>query len=280
METISLLAGTVLLRPYVFAFLALYLLLGWWQIGWRRIFAWTLTGYGLAFAAEYGSIHWGIPFGDYFYIETTRGQELWIAGVPFMDSLSFTFLTFTGFSCAWPLAAAFRARGWPPALDSARYEEIRRSPAVLVAGAFITTLMDVVIDPVSLMGDRWFLGQIYGYRHQGAYFGVPAANFIGWAVVSAAIIGVNQLADSRLPKEMARALRTPYALLHLGGFALFLFIVGFNLAVTLWLKAHLLFCTSLSLVAGFLLLAAWIFAGGRGKERTLSREKGRKEWAS
>ena len=103
METISLLFGTILLRPYVFIFLILYLLLATSQIGWRRTLVWTITGYCLAFLAEYSSIHWGIPFGDYYYIDHTRDRELWVAGVPFMDSLSFTFLTYTGYSCAWQL---------------------------------------------------------------------------------------------------------------------------------------------------------------------------------
>src|SRR5207245_10051926 len=34
----------------------------------------------------------GIPFGWYFYTGSTRGQELYLSNVPFMDSLSFSFL--------------------------------------------------------------------------------------------------------------------------------------------------------------------------------------------
>ena len=146
----------------------MFLLLARGQIGWKRTLLWVGTGYVLAFLAEFSSIHWGFPFGDYFYIETTRDRELWVAGVPLMDSLSFTFLTYVGFSCAWQLWAAFQ--GCLSEEGRRGYREIRRSWQVLVIGAGITTLMDVIIDPVALMGDRWFLGLIYGYPHPGHYF--------------------------------------------------------------------------------------------------------------
>ena len=47
--------------------------------------------------------------------------------------------------------------------------------------------LDVVIDPLAVRGDRWFLGRIFYYPEPGWYFGVPIANFVGWVVVGAAI---------------------------------------------------------------------------------------------
>jgi putative membrane protein len=259
-ETLSLLLGTVWLRPYVFCFLFLYLLLAGSQIGWTRTVLWTVTGYGLAFAAEYGSIHWGFPFGDYYYIETTRNRELWVAGVPFMDSLSFTFLTYVGYSCAWQLVAAFRGSAQP--LDGREYRRARGSGSVLILGALITTLMDVIIDPVALMGDRWFLGLIYGYGHEGHYFGIPVSNFAGWFLVSAVVIGVNQRLEPLLPEAEAGSYLSRLPFLHLGGFLLFLFVVGFNLAVTGWLGEGRLFLTGFSLVLLFLIVAGKILVRG------------------
>lgn len=259
MELLSLLIGTVALRPYVFIFLALYLFVASRQIGWSRTVLWTITGYAVAFAAEYSSIHGGFPFGDYYYIDTTRDRELWIAGVPFMDSLSFSFLTFTGYTCAWHLVAALKARGGRT--DASLYSRVRRSPWVLVLGAAVTTWMDLIIDPVALMGDRWFLGQIHGWPHGGEYFGVPLTNFAGWYLVTAVTIGVNQALDVLLARSEAEARRphTPYV--HLGGFALFIFIVGFNLFMTAWLREWRLFFTGLPLAAGFLAIAWRILAG-------------------
>jgi uncharacterized membrane protein len=266
LETVSLLVGTVLLRPYVFAFLAVYLFLASRQIGWTRTIAWTIAGYAVAFAAEYGSVHWGVPFGDYYYIPATQDRELWIAGVPFMDSLSFTFLSYTGFTCAWQIVAAWKTgpflRHGSPA-DPALYQGIRRSPAVLVVGALITTLLDVIIDPVALMGERWFLGKIYGYRHEGFYFGVPLANFVGWFAVSAAIIVVHQILDRWLPQAKASYGARPIPYLALGGFALFFFVAAFNLAVALWLGAWGVFLAGAVLAAGFLFAALRIVMAGR-----------------
>ncbi len=260
MEFLSLLAGTVWLRPYVFIYLVLFLFLASRQIGWTRTLAWTVTGYGLALAAEYGSIHWGVPFGHYYYIDTTRDRELWVAGVPFMDSLSFAFLSYIGFTCAWQLVAAWRGRQRP--LSEGEYRAARRSGWVLVLGAVITTLMDVVIDPVTLLGDRWFLGLIYGFTHPGQYFDVPLTNFAGWLLLSGAIIGVNQLADARLPKTPAggRLSRLPF--LHLGGFVFFVFVTGFILAVTAWLGEVRLFLSSLALVLLFLVVSWRVLSRG------------------
>ncbi len=49
-------------------------------------------------------------------------------------------------------------------------------------------LLDVVIDPLAVRGDRWFLGRIFYYPEPGGYFGVPVSNFAGWVVVGATIV--------------------------------------------------------------------------------------------
>ncbi len=268
MEVISLLIGTVILRPYVFIFLALFLLVASQQIGWRRTLLWTIAGYAVAFAAEFCSIHNGFPFGDYYYVDATRNQELWIAGVPFMDSLSFSFLTFTGYTCAWQLVAAWKGRSGR--LDDSTYQTVRRSPVVLVLGAFITTWMDLIIDPVALMGDRWFLGQIHGWPHGGEYFGVPLTNFAGWYLVTAVTIGVNQAIDALLNRSSEQAGRPSIPFMHLGGFALFVFIVGFNLFMTAWLQEWPLFLSGLPLALCFFLISWHTLAGGSFLARYLA----------
>lgn len=77
------LAGTVLLRPYVFVFLLAYLFLAVARLGWLRTLVWTVTAYLIAWACEWSSIHNGFPFGRYDYIDRTSDRELWVAGVPF-----------------------------------------------------------------------------------------------------------------------------------------------------------------------------------------------------
>ena len=105
----DLLLGTFILRPYVFGFLAAFLLAGAVDLGWRRTLAVRRPGSARwRWLAEFSSTRIGIPFGLYHYTGTTRGQELFIADVPLMDCLSFTFLAYAAFCLA-------RAGAAPPA---------------------------------------------------------------------------------------------------------------------------------------------------------------------
>src|SRR6185503_16963288 len=88
---VDLVLGTLLLRPYVFGFLAVYLLAAALDLGLRRVVLFTACVGSVALVAELSSTRTGIPFGFYTYTQSTRGQELFIADVPFMDPLSFTF---------------------------------------------------------------------------------------------------------------------------------------------------------------------------------------------
>ena len=95
-------------------------------------------------------------------------------------------------------------------------------------------LIDVVIDPVALRGDRWFLGQIYGYPDPGVYFGVPLANFAGWFVVGLiAMTGYRSL-DRRpgLLPALPHAIPAREVLLGCG---LYYGVLLFNVFMTFWI---------------------------------------------
>lgn len=225
------LLGTVLLRPYVFAFLAAFLALALPAWGWRRTVLYTVLGYCIAWAAEYSSVNNGFPFGHYAYLsESTARRELWVAGVPFMDSLSFPFLTFAGLQAARLLLQPIRRLG-TSRCDWRWLEPARPvTAATWLLGGLLTMGLDIIIDPVTLQGARWFLGRIYFYPGGGPYFGVPLANFAGWALVSWAIIGLLPLADRALGKRLG-AYRSCWAD-ALAGAGLFTGVIAFNLAVT------------------------------------------------
>jgi uncharacterized membrane protein len=230
-EIAGLLASTVLLRPYVFLFLALYLWAASAAMGWRRTATFTAIAWSVAFVSEYASTRIGIPFGYYSYTEATRGRELYISNVPFMDSLSFTFLAYVSFALAQALLLPARA-------DGREIVRLRQSPAVLCLGAFLFMLIDIVIDPVALRGDRWFLGKIYEYPSSGIYFGIPLPNFAGWAVVGLVIIALFQRVDRRLPPgdPVPRGGVRPIVMASL----LYYLILIFNLSVTFAIGEHLL----------------------------------------
>jgi len=244
-EPLRLFWGTVLLRPYVFAFLAAYIVAGWRHVGWKKTLAYIPVGYTLAWISEFSSIHWGFPYGDYFYIQSTAQRELWVFGVPFMDSLSYVFLSYCSYSLAVFLMTPLAHRsGNLIVLETSR---IRRSWQTLILGAFFFVLLDVVIDPVALLGERWFLGKIYGYRYDGFYFGIPMSNFAGWFLVGAVLTASLQaldrisLLDSKLPNRLSW--------MRLLGPALYLSVLSFNIAVTFYIGEMLLGLVDLLLLS-------------------------------
>jgi putative membrane protein len=175
---LGLLVGSLLLRPYVFAFFAVYLVAAAAEWGWRRATAFTALAGGIAFLAEFASTRIGIPFGLYHYTGSTDGRELYLGNVPFFDPLSFTFLAYASLGVArWLLERSSRwTGGRPPG-----------RVALAVTSGLLMMWLDLVIDPLAVRGDRWFLGRIFYYPDPGWYFGVPIANFVGWAVVGALI---------------------------------------------------------------------------------------------
>src|SRR5437016_2427397 len=177
---IHLLISTIALRPYVFVFFACYLFLAITHIGWKRTALFTGLAYAVAFACEWSSAvaATGFPFGLYYYIQTTRDRELWMAGVPFMDSLSFTFLSYVSWELAVTLLGLLHVN-WRDVqvMDG---ERVRRSWGAALLASFLMMYLDIIIDPVALRGDRWFLGKLYYYPDGGIYFGVTIANFLGW----------------------------------------------------------------------------------------------------
>jgi len=225
--------GMVVLRPYVFAFFAVYLLAAVSKMGWKKTAVFTFIAYSVALAAELSSTRTGFPFGLYHYLDATRDRELWILNVPFWDSLSFTFLCYLGFSLAVMVYSPILIRpGDIQVVDSC---EIRQSRRVLATATMFMALIDVIIDPLTVRGDRWFLGQIYFYPNGGIYFGVPLSNFLGWAVVGAVTIFLFQWFERRqwLSSDLKRPAgvrRLPY-----GGLIeplLYAAVVLFNVALT------------------------------------------------
>jgi putative membrane protein len=255
METLGLLWGTLLLRPYVFVFLGVAVLCAAAEQGLARALRFAGIVWGVAFLAEFASTRIGVPFGYYEYTGATRGQELYLSNVPVMDTLSFIFLAYGAAS----LARLYRAprgtglRAWRDEVP-ALFPERGAGGAVLL-GAILFMLADVVIDPVALQGERWFLGQIYRYPGGGLYFGVPLANFAGWFLVGLVALGLNAWCDRRAggPAAPDWARAWPYRALY--GPALLGLILAFNVAVTAGIGAWRLLGVS-SAIAGALVFVA------------------------
>ncbi|MFN0110937.1 MAG: hypothetical protein ACKVZH_18915 [Blastocatellia bacterium] len=96
-----------------------------------------MLAFCVAFLCEWSSAvaAIGFPFGLYYYINRTSDKELWISGVPVMDSLSFTFLSYV----SWELATTLLGRlqvSWRDA-QVLNADEVRRSWAVNFLAPFL-----------------------------------------------------------------------------------------------------------------------------------------------
>jgi putative membrane protein len=233
----------------VFFFLAVSLAVSSVQLGYRRTTLLFLLAWGVAFLSEFSSTRNGFPYGYYEYLETTRDSELWVANVPFFDSLSYTFIAYSAYATALLAYSPLLRRGADVQLvDTHR---LRQSwPVALLGGVFVTWL-DIVVDPVALRGSRWFLGQIFWYPTGGLYFGVPLSNFAGWAIVGTTIIFLFQGIDRFLVKRgwmSERGVRHMPAKALLGP-TLYALLLAFNLMITFAIGEPLLGCVGLFIFA-------------------------------
>jgi putative membrane protein len=209
--TATQLVGTAALRPYVIGFLVIFLIAATRDLGTRRALLFLAWGTGVALVAELFSTRIGVPFGLYHYTGHTHGAELFVSNVPIFSPLSFPFLAYASFC----LARLVLVRTWA----ASRGGRVRM---VLLSGALMT-LLDVVIDPLAVLGDRWFLGPLFFYPDGGVYFGVPLSNFVGWLVVGWVTVG-GLVATGESGAGSPRL-----------GVGIYGLVLGFNLAVTLWI---------------------------------------------
>ena len=270
----DLLLGTLTLRPYVFAFVALFVVAGIADLGWRRTLLFAAWVWPVAWLAEFSSTRTGLPFGLYHYTGVTHGQEIYLADVPLMDSLSFTFLAYASL-CLARAALAGRDRAVS-------------APGLALLSGTVMMLLDVVVDPLAVRGDRWFLGRIFFYPAGGAYFGVPISNFLGWIFVGTVGVG-GYLALSGLERRRAGTAPPPPSRRGAGGagviglrdaagapersprvpvgavgrrvwpgVALYYVVLAFNLAVTGWIGEWVLLLAGCVLHASLGLMLLYV----------------------
>lgn len=180
-------------RPSTIANLVAFLILATAERGAPRAAIWLVTGTTLAWLSEASSIRTGFPYGLYFYHSEKFVGELALAGVPLFASVSISCLTYFGFSAARALLGAPFA-----------------STRVLWLAAVLVMWLDVVMDPVTLAGRHWYLGDLYHYAADGLHFGVPLSNYAGWFLTAAAIIFLNQRLGAALePVQPASGFALP-----------------------------------------------------------------------
>jgi uncharacterized membrane protein len=209
-------------RWYVFLFLVAYLSIGSLHWGSRRTIKFLILGYFIAWGSEALSIRNGFPYGMYYYHYDQMAGEPFLLGVPLWDSMSYVFLSFAAYMMALYLRSRWDRFTPIPQLQS--------SWGTVLLGAFLTMILDIVIDPLANLGKQWFLGDIFHYPPGGQYFGVPLSNFGGWFLVAFLILATFRLSDSLegVPHHPKTTLL---------GVGLFLGVYFFNLSLTFWIGA-------------------------------------------
>ncbi|BFU95385.1 MAG: conserved membrane protein of unknown function [Nitrospira sp.] len=235
MDYPALLLKTIIFRPYVFVLLTAFLYAAVQLIGWSRTWRFWLISWLTAFVCEFSSTRTGLPFGWYFYTGSTVGQELYLSNIPFMDSISFSFLLYAAYCTALCLLLPRNGTDQTSRLQPLRFDlAVRSGWGVLVLTALLFAAIDMVIDPIALRGDRWFLGNLYYYTDAGVHFGVPLSNYAGWMVVGLMSLAIYFPMDRRLPPLPAQdgTATTTRILLGVG---LYYGVLLFNLTVTFWI---------------------------------------------
>ncbi len=209
---------TLLNRPYVFAFLIAFLIIGYLNRGVLRTFLFLALGTSIAYLSEYASIRVGFPYGMYHYIPEAMKGEWIVGGVPVWDSLSYSFLAYAAYETASYFLPADAQSSWHlPLLSS-----------------LLMVMIDIVVDPLAVRGDRWFLGEIFYYPNGGSYFGVPLTNFAGWLLVALAIFFSYHVTERKLFSSPPPRRRPDLGVQFYWG------ILIFNFAITFWIREWVL----------------------------------------
>jgi putative membrane protein len=170
--------GTLFGRWYVTIFGVTFLWVAVRHLGWRRTLAYTVVAVGLGALAENGSVHLGFPYTHYRFADSLRGKELFVGDVPLMVPLSYTFMAYFAFASGRLLASG------------ARHTRARHVWMEYLLGLVLAVWALWILDPVSRMGDRFYLGRLFAYRGPGFWFGLPLGSQLGFAGTAAALLGI------------------------------------------------------------------------------------------
>jgi uncharacterized membrane protein len=175
---VHLVYGTLIGRWYVTLFGVTFLWRASRHLGWRKTFLYAVLAVGLGALAENSSVRYGVPYTGYTFNQALRHKELFIGDVPLMVPLSYTFLGYFGFAAGRLLASG-------PGQTRAR-----RPWQEYLLGLVLTVWALWIMDPVSRLGPRWFLGPVFHYRGPGFWFGLPLGSQVGFTLTAAILIAV------------------------------------------------------------------------------------------
>ena len=210
--------GTVGGRWYVTIFGITFAWCAVRQLGWKRALTYAVVAVGVGALAENGSVHLGMPYTRYAFNDALRGKELFVGDVPLMVPLSYTFMAYFAFATGRLLASGpFRTRALRP------WHEWLLALMLAVWALWI-------LDPMSRLGEHYYLGAVFEYAGPGFWFGLPTMSQVGFGVTAAILLAILFRMDRAAPDVPVDGLRHhPHlvALLTYHGQVFHLAVVGF-----------------------------------------------------
>ena len=152
--------------------------------------------FGISLAAEWAGTRWGFPFGARYAYHPGIGPRL-LGSVPLFIPLSWAVIAYV------PLVLLRERRPGATAGLPRRTLRAAAAAALLVA-------TDLYLDPLAVSVGAW------AWETPGPWFGVPLANYSGWALVGLAIYGVFFALEGRLPAPPPRRLSPAWDRLLIG----------------------------------------------------------------
>lgn len=170
--------GTVGGRWYVTLFGLTFLWFAVRDLGWRKTLGYTAIALVVGGLAENGSVHLGFPYTRYAFNPALRHKEVFLGDVPLMVPLSYTFMAYFAFSSGRLLASG----PWQTRGRHAWHEWLL---------AWVLSVWALwILDPVSRLGQKFYLGRLFRYAGPGFWFGLPTGSQLGFAGTAAILLAV------------------------------------------------------------------------------------------
>nr|BBH93266.1 hypothetical protein KTA_14650 [Thermogemmatispora argillosa] len=199
---------------------ATVLLFGLRIVGVRRTLIFFAASTLISLSIELIGTSTGFPFGPYSY-NTFLGFKI-LGHVPYSIPLSWFYMGFSAYLLAHLL---LRRR--------AEEAEPRKGPGLwaVLLGAYLLTVWDLTLDP-AMASERLPL-HFWQWGVQGAYFGMPVQNLVGWSVTGLLYMGVSRLLwrSDLAEQRLSGAAWLPFGIYT----ANTLFAIALDLSVGLWL---------------------------------------------
>jgi carotene biosynthesis associated membrane protein len=160
-------------------------------LGLRKTTLFFAFAYLVSAASELVGTSTGWPFGNYAYTDYL-GYRL-VDHVPYTIPLSWFYMG---------LASYFLARlvVW---LIGHRLSQTSREVSTILLGAYFVVVWDLVLDPA--MAHEDLVVRFWEWEVEGAYFGMPIQNYVGWAFTAVLFTALGRLSwnggivPSRIP---------------------------------------------------------------------------------